>query len=847
MNDEQWQAAWRIFESACGLPVERRRAYVESACPPEIASEVFAMLENFERAGSQDEAPDLSSQPDPEEWPRVGTTVGRYTITGTLGRGGMGEVYSAEDTELHRQVALKFLSPGRVGTSGTVDRLIREARAASALNHPNVVTVYEVIRSGPSVAIAMELVEGEALRTRCGMRQPVDSVALSGRQIAAALAAAHARGIVHRDIKPENVMLRSDGYVKVLDFGLAREAAGATQDSITGLPPGTLRYMSPEQALGDPATSKSDVFSLGIVLYELAAGAHPFEARSALAVAHALMTQAAAPPSKMNPAIPAAFDSLILSMLEKHPGKRPDAATVALRLSEPWAMAAPGSEPLMRRHQPVLRAAVAVVAVAGVVAAGWLWQSGRRSRPDVASRTPQTVPFTSYEGSETEPSFSPDGQQIAFAWTGENGLDRDIYVKAIGSDKLRRLTSDPAEEFSPAWSPDGQQIAFLRRPPGTSQPFVMVVPAAGGQARQAGQIINPEGYPGSIGWWPDSKSLVVRDDAPGGIALVRLYLDTGEKRPLTYPPQLTSDGLPVLSPGGRRIAFTRREIRGGSVCTLDLGTLQSHCVHRVEAEGESINGTIGGIAWQADGKGLLYCDKTAIWRLILNGDRAASVSRVMAGSFPFLTGDRQGQRLAFSQTYSDSNIWRASLDPRRADGRQPEKLAPSSEAESEPQYSADGNIVFRSRRTGTYEIFICDREGGHLRQVTSFGGHLGSPGWSPDGKWIAFDGYGSASDKDTKFTNIYVVSSSGGPVRRVTPDLGESQVPAWSRDGKWIYYILADGNRQETWKISPEGGATVRVAAFGHVRHHRVARRAVALLHESRGRTRDLAPGGGRR
>ena len=206
-----------------------------------------------------------------------GTSLGRFVITGFVGQGGMGRVYSAHDPDLDREAALKVITL-KAETSSS-ERFIHEAQAASALNHPNIVTVYEVIRSGPTVAIAMELVNGTSLRHHCGTAQPVQKVALWGGQIAHALAEAHARGIVHRDIKPENLMLRPDGYIKVLDFGLARRAGVEREDDELAL--GTLGYMSPEEIEQRPITAASDIFSLGVVLYELASGTNPFRGESA--------------------------------------------------------------------------------------------------------------------------------------------------------------------------------------------------------------------------------------------------------------------------------------------------------------------------------------------------------------------------------------------------------------------------------------------------------------------------------------------------------------------------------------------------------------------------------------
>ena len=270
-----------------------------------------------------------------------GLQLGPYEIRGLLGRGGMAEVYRARDDRLGRELALKVLPPDAVAEPAAVERFIREARAASALNHPNVITIYEIGETQSGRFIAMELVEGSALRSLIGAPSSVDQLSRVGAQIAGALAAAHAAGIIHRDVKPENIMLRTDGYVKVLDFGVARLLApqGGSSDpdsavTATGTAVGTLRYMSPEQACAEPITSATDVFSLGMVLFELATGQHPFGATSDVAVVRALLTAPTPNPSRLNPAVPPVLDTLIGRMLEKEASRRPAAAEVESVLLE---------------------------------------------------------------------------------------------------------------------------------------------------------------------------------------------------------------------------------------------------------------------------------------------------------------------------------------------------------------------------------------------------------------------------------------------------------------------------------------------------------------------------------
>lgn len=264
-------------------------------------------------------------------------TLGHYRIVEKLGAGGMGEVWLAEDTRLDRKVALKMLPAAFTQEAERVRRFMQEAKAASALNHPNIITVYDIGESEAGRFIVMELVAGRTLRAVIAEDNSLETLLTLGQQMAKALSAAHAAGITHRDIKPDNVMVRDDGYVKVLDFGLARlrpatesdsEAATLAQQTTPGTVMGTVAYMSPEQARGESVSPPSDVFALGIVLYELATGRHPFKAETLVGYLHAITLQPPAPPQQWQPNLPAAVNDLLLRMLSKEARQRPTANEV---------------------------------------------------------------------------------------------------------------------------------------------------------------------------------------------------------------------------------------------------------------------------------------------------------------------------------------------------------------------------------------------------------------------------------------------------------------------------------------------------------------------------------------
>ena len=369
MNAERHERIGELFHAALELPRPERRAFLAGACggDEELRRDVESLIAAHDSAAGFAETPAMNVVAEwlarDEQAGAVSGRIGAYEVLSLVGRGGMGEVYLAQDTRLGRKVAVKVLRPALTSNPDVVRRFEQEARAASSLNHPNIVTIYEIGDLAGRRFLAMEFVEGESLAALVGQAVDAGTLARLGAQLAQALSVAHAAGIVHRDIKPENVIVREDGYLKVLDFGLARLAPPPAVNTARSTPTspnvilGTPRYRSPEQARGGIATSASDVFSLGVVLYELATGNHPFESETTLGVLHAIASAPVPSPAQWVPDLPPAFEQLVLRMLEKSEAARPTAAEVEAELARLSAgqpadgALLPAARVAERRHQ----------------------------------------------------------------------------------------------------------------------------------------------------------------------------------------------------------------------------------------------------------------------------------------------------------------------------------------------------------------------------------------------------------------------------------------------------------------------------------------------------------------
>ena len=489
----------------------------------------------------------------------MGRRLLHYEVLEKLGEGGMGVVYKARDTHLDRFVALKVLPPGAVAHPERKRRFVQEAKAASALNHPNIIHIYDISSDGDVDFIAMEYVAGNTLETLIGRRGlPVSDALKYAIPIAEALAKAHAAGIVHRDLKPGNVMVNQDGVVKLLDFGLAKlaergrkldpegvtetlPAAGPGTEEGTLL--GTVAYMSPEQAEGRPVDSRTDIFSFGVMLYEMVTGRRAFHGKSKLSTLTSILHQEPTPPSQLAEGIPVDLEKTIARCLRKSADRRfqgmADLRIALLDLKEESDSGRAMAPAATRRRLPVPAVAAALgVAVAITAAAAW-WVLRSKRPPQLP--VPRALTFDS--GVTIFPAISRDGKLLAYASDRADGTNPDIWVQQIAGGPPVQLTRHPAHDSEPDFSPDGTRIAFSSTRDGGG---VYVIPTLGGDERKlADHGKNPR-------FSPDGKWIAYAVGEGSGLRVFVVPATGGESRRMA-PGFRTIGQPPLWSPDGKHL------------------------------------------------------------------------------------------------------------------------------------------------------------------------------------------------------------------------------------------------------------------------------------------------------
>ena len=469
--------------------------------------------------------------------------------------------------------------------------------------------------------------------------------------------------------------------------------------------------------------------------------------------------------------------------------------------------------PVPRRQHGLVWTGVALVAVVATAAGFWLLRRSGKA-PEAA---PVPVPLTGYLGSEWGPSFSPEGDRVAFTWNGPKQDNFDIYVKQVGENEPVRLTKDPAAEYAPAWSPDGRSIAFIRDLT-SERSGVFLMPAIGGPERKLAEVCPQDWRWDHLSWHPGGRWLVVADknSAIEPFALFLLSVETGEKRKLTSPPEnVHGDKGPAVSPDGRALAFAKW--LSGGIGDLYLLELSGDLRPIGEPKRVTLSDTyVAGPAWHPDGHSIVFSSggsfhHPALWRMPVQGPppRAGNPKRLaFVGRGAHLPAISKQDRLAYVRYTLDADIWRLELTGARRVDSLPLN---STSLDHVPQYSPDGRrIAFASDRSGDHEIWVCNSDGSNAVKLTSFGGpYVANPVWSPDGRRIAFNA------RPGGISEIYIVSSDGGKPERLPNSQSEHGMPTWSRDGKWIYFFSKRSGQDQVWKVPAGGGEAVQITKKG--------------------------------
>jgi Tol biopolymer transport system component/tRNA A-37 threonylcarbamoyl transferase component Bud32 len=772
--------------------------------------------------------------------------LGRHQVVAFVGAGGMGEVYRARDTELGRDVALKVLRPERVADAGARRRLIQEARTASALNHPHITTVHDVVEADGLQCIVMEFVAGRPLSAVIRAGLGLDEALRIAIAIADGLERAHAAGVIHRDLKPANVVISDEGVAKVLDFGIAKlveqgasAAEDATQTEAASAAPrpavsgvvGTPGYMAPEQATGGTLDARSDIFSFGALLYEMLTGKRAFSGATAAETVGAVLALQPVAPRQLVPELPAALEQAVMRCLRKEPERRfqsmADLAVVLRDIAEARATSARprAAGPLGAwRLELVAGLAAALIAAGGVTALVVSWPRDGDEPPGAA----RLEPLTTVPGIEASPTFSADGRQFVYAFDPEPLSDDgrpnfDLWVRLVGGPDARRLTSDDTDELAPSWSPDGRWIAYQRGRVGDT-PAVYVISPLGGVSRPVTSIRAARietgwlrGAPASqIAWTRDSGSVIFAraggtGSDTGGLQLASVQ--GGASRVLTSTSLPVVHRDPALSPDGQRLAYSA--CAGAMYAPCDVYVLELDADLTPEPPARRLTQqdlTIVGLAWTRDGRDIVFggarFDRTHLWRVPADGSAPPSRIEIgRRGMSPAIAAS--GDRLAFVYNVYDTDI-------HAFESARPDRVVASSTLiDHGPSYGPAGRFAFESSRSGDgNEIWIMNDDGSDPIQLTHGpGGWQGTPAWSPDGARIAFDSRGADG-----FAHVWLIRPDGLDLQRVTHGALSEAMPSWSRDGRWLYYREDRNDGCDLWRIPIEGGAPEQVTVGGGFR-----------------------------
>jgi serine/threonine protein kinase len=795
----------------------------------------------------------------------IGETITHYRILEVLGVGGMGQVFRAEDTRLGRQVALKFLSESLLKDPAALERFRREAKAASSLSHPGICTIYDIGENNGQPFLVMELIEGQTLRERAGGRPlSLDLLIDFGTQISDALDAAHSSGIVHRDIKPANIFITSRNLAKILDFGLAKQsvsrriAEGVGAGNISSLPTtdnllltspgatlGTIAYMSPEQARGEDLDARTDLFSLGAVLYEMATGRRAFEGATSAVIFDAILNRNPVAPSSLNPELPLKFEEIIAKSLEKSRDLRYQTAaelcTDLKRLKRDTdssrSGAASGAAAASNSNLPSGTARVTAqpasspgfpqpAAVSLIRPARWRWifsliigfllaaagaflglnLHNRYGHHETADFMRMTITPVTSSGNVQAPAISADGKWLAYVQS-EKGQS-SVSVRQLATGSMARVAPPSSKMVSSlSFSPDGNYVYFVERDPNSDHSALFQLPSLGGAPRQ---VLFDVDSP--ISFSPDAKQLAFIRQSPESMmsALMVANADGSAERKLAALnfPLAFSSGGPGWSPDGKRIAVQRTSNEDPDEYVLETVSVDSGAEKRI---GTALWSDSAQLAWLRDGTGILFTlpnSKSSfnaqLWEVAYPAGNTLRITNDLnyyAGAS--ITGD--DVTLATNQLSFSSSL---SIAPAGSAGLSEPRQITSGVGRSDGLAGiawTSSRIFYTYYASGVLRLASVSPKGGDLRDVVT----AGSPAWPSacpkDGSFVfsVIDGAGHAAVWHGDADGVTLKPVTSGP---------EDERPSCSPDGKFVIYQAVSPAPVRIMKVAIGGGAPVAVS-----------------------------------
>jgi len=807
MTPERWQVVKQLFFSALARDPGQRGAYLSGRCAGdvELRDELESLLAQHERSAGFLSRPASAIAVEQRLHELAGQRLQHYEIERLIGAGGMGAVYAARDVRLGRRVAIKLLPPYLAPDPARAARLRREAQVGSQLNHPNIVTVHEIGQLDELCFIVTELVDGDTLEARIAAGPlGCDDVLAIATQLADALAEAHGRGIVHRDIKPSNLMLTARGQLKVLDLGLAKRIGdgperidGRGHQPVSIAVMGTAPYMSPEQSRGEDVDPRSDLFSVGVVLYQLVTGVLPFSGASLDEVLEQVRHRAPVPPSRLVAAVPAELERIIARCLAKRADERH--GTAAALLHDLQELARARRPPTARAGRPgrarwrgigVGFAGASVLAVYAIFAE----QAGpvATRRPEAVAATPAAAPrgafiqLTRDAGEELFPELAPDGSWFVYASRASGSWH--IYRRVTSGGEPVDLTAGSAQDnLEPAISPDGTRIAFRSERDGGGL-FVMAADGTGVRRLSA--------IGGNPTWSPDGLEIVYATVAttfphsrrPGELRAVRLT--TGEQRVIAE----ADATQPAYSPHGLRVAYWGLHPGSGrrDIWTIAVRARGAEPVPVPVTDDDHLDWNP---RWSPDGARLYFLSNRGgtmnLWSVAIDEHSGAVRGAPAPVTLPcayvaHASFSADGERMIYAQVQTSSNLQRVAFDPvhERVTGA-PSFVTHGSLEISGHDLSPDGTrLVVTASDAGHHEgLYLLDVGGTLQRRLTDGRFHDRAPRWCPDGQRIAF-----YSDRTGKY-EIWAVRPDGSGLTQLTDTRGgDVYYPIWSPDGGQLLY-----------------------------------------------------------